>query len=355
MKTTSEPDIDFIWPKFKNDRERIKFFTQKYKDMPLADIFQHEYGVKIDYHEHVYMLPAEPKIGDRFKVFINSITKRDVIFDNINLKTDIVSAVNLWRYDFFKHFIPQEPVEVIVTSVDSRKIVVDPILPQFNSWISKYSKNQSYQRRVDEPHPITVRNLRLTNGGFIGDAVIEDVSNFIHEEYTIPTFIPGSQIVLNITDDFKQFEGKDVQAFVVNYNGKSTNNISLICSVKEYLKHIGNCELIKIFNEWCDETDKWKEFNEKTFEGTVTGIINSSKKTGVFIEITDLNITGLAAMPADELVAYKPHQKINVKITGFEENTYFNKEFNQIQHVAPYEIEDGSLVSCNLKPILVIA
>jgi ribosomal protein S1 len=203
---------------------------------------------------------------------------------------------------------------------------------------------------------VKVKNLQLTRGGFMGKAVIPNVSEFVGEEYLVDAFIPGSQIVLNITDDFEQFVGKEVYAFVLNYIPKPGNSgMSLICSVKEVLKYIGELNMISMFNEWCDETEVWKGILEKTYEGKVTGIINSSKKCGVFVEIPELNITGMVQTKPEELVGYKPHAAVGVKITGFEEELFYNAAANQMQHAEPYVIENGCLKKCSLKPILSFA
>ena len=54
-----------------------------------------------------------------------------------------------------------------------------------------------------------VKDLQWTKGGFTGKAVLPNVSDFVGEDYTVDVFIPGSQIVLNITDNFEQFIGKE--------------------------------------------------------------------------------------------------------------------------------------------------
>ena len=60
----------------------------------------------------------------------------------------------------------------------------------------------------------------------------------------------------------------------------------------------------------------------------------------------------MVKVPADELVNYKPGQDVAVRLISFDEETFYNKEVGQVQHVDPYVIEDGVLVKCNLKPIL---
>lgn len=184
--------------------------------------------------------------------------------------------------------------------------------------------------------------------------MIPSISNWVGEDYTIEAFIPGSQIVLNIADDFEEFVGKEVEAFVVNYIPKPgfDGKMSLICSAKEYIKYQGEKNMINAFKDWCEGNEEWKAFEETSYAGKVTGIINSSKKCGVFVEIPELKITGMVSCNPSELVNYKPKDEVRVRITGFDEEMYFNQQAQQMQHVDPYVIKDGALEKCNLKPIL---
>lgn len=353
---------EFVWPEFKTDRERIKAFSQKYRNMSIDEAFADAYGTQntIKYddrtNKRINTTPFEPRVGDLFDVSILSINKNNIVFDTLNLKTEIVSKVNLYKYDFFKKFVPTEPIKVMVSAIDKRKITVDPIVPLFDEWMCEYIGARETHKNILKPKIVKVKNLRLTRGGFMGDVSIKNVVDFIHEDYTVPAFIPGSQIVLNIAKNFEDYVGLDVDAFVINYmKNPITSEISLICSPKEYYKFLGDCNMIDMFNNWCEGNDYWNTVKESTFAGKVTGIINSSKKCGVFVEIPDLNITGLVTVTPDELVNYKPHTDINVKITGFDEETYYNPIVKQVQHVEPYIIEDNVLVKCNLKPVLSLA
>ena len=350
----NNPLADFVWPEYKNDKERIKLFSRKYKDVGIAEAFAQEYNQPISTNLSVYVneVPIEPRIGDVIDVHISSITKNLITFNTMSLKKDVTSKVNLYKYDFFKQYIPKEPVKALVTDVDKQRIVVDPIAPLIDRWLYNHIGDKLYQKNIANPKPIRVKNLQLTKGGFLGEAVISDVVDFIHEDYTIPAFIPGSQIVLNIAEDFESFIGQDVDAFVVSHLKKGNGEISVICSVKDYVRFQGECKMINMFNSWCDGTEYWKEVESTTWAGKVTGIINSAKKCGIFVEIPELSITGLIAAKPEELVGYKPHSDISVKILGFDEETFFNQTMKQVQHVEPYSIINGSLERCGLKPIL---
>lgn len=354
-KSNSE---SFVWPEFNDDKERIKAYSKKYKNMSIAEAFADAYGVKLEgVKESVNNVPRDLVKGDIISLEILNITKNRVDFDTLNYKAQIVTNANLWKYERFKHFIPKDPVKVKVVNVVKDKVTVDPFAPLVEEWMIPIIENPNIQKVLAGETPIKVKNLRLSNGGFIGDAVIPSVSEFVGEDYTIEAFIPGSQIVLNITDNFEQFVGKTVEAFVLNYMVKpgTTDKMSLICSVKELLKFRGEKEMMSMFNEWCGETDEWKRIAENIRDGRVTGIINSSKKCGVFVEIPELKITGMIGMNPEDLVNYKPHDSIRVKLTGFEEEKVYNPITKQMQHVDAYVVVDGILEKCNIKPVLSLA
>jgi hypothetical protein len=132
----------------------------------------------------------------------------------------------------------------------------------------------------------------------------------------------------------------------------NSNALSLVASAKELIKFRGECTLIEMFKSWCEESEAWTTTKETAFPGRVTGVINSSKKCGVFVEIPTLNMTGLVSVDPDKLVNYKTDSEVYVKITGFDEEKKYNSITKQMEHVDPYIIEDGCLVRCNIKPVL---
>ena len=352
--TKKQPDQDFVWPEFNSDKERIKYNTNKYKNLSITEAFNQAYGVKLKENLFADTTPQDLKVGDEAMVNITSINKDNMLLEVRNFKKTLSSKTNLWKYKKFKEFIPVGPVRMSVMSVTKDNVVVDPIAPLLVDYIDPRVKNPRMQCNISNPQPIIVKNLTLTKGGFMGKAVIPNVSEFVGEDYEMEAFIPGSQIVLNITDNFEKFNGATVQAFVVNYIKSPTNpnKMSLICSAKDYIKFIGECNMVNIFKEWCEESDKWKGVLNHTWKGKVTGVINTSKKCGVFVEIPELCITGMVETKPSELVNYKPHQDIDVKLVGFEEDTYYNHTMQQLQHADPYVIKDDILEKCNLKPVL---
>ena len=347
----------FVWPEFNSDSKRIKEYSKRYKNLSITEAFEVAYDFKVGpVKAIVNQTPGEIRVGDEMMLNILSITKNHVEFDAGNQKTPIVSSVNLHKYDRFKKFLPLEPVKALVMNVTRDRVTVDPIAPLVNSYLDPILANKNVQKVIGAPKSVRVKDLQLTKGGFTGKAVLPNVSDFVGEDYTVDVFIPGSQIVLNITDNFEQFVGKEVDAFIVNHMSKpGTNTLSLIASAKELIKFRGECKLIELFNSWCEESDLWNNFSAASVEGRVTGVINSSKKCGVFVEIPSLEMTGLVPVEPDQLVNYKADSIVNVKITGFDEEKKYNSITKQMEHVEPYVIEDGILVRCNIKPVLAFA
>lgn len=365
-KTYAQQAIDletFAWPEFTSDSKRIKAYSQRYKNLSIVEAFESCYNMQVGpVKEMVNYIPRELQVGEIIKTRILSIGKGTVTFDSANYKTSLQSAVNLHKYEKFKHFLPMDELDCVVTRVDKEKAVLDPIAPMVESWMKPILTDPTIQKVIPTGEAkigttIIVKDLQLTKGGFMGKAVVPTASEFVGEDYTIDAFIPGSQIVLNITDNFEQFNGKAVEAFVVNYIPKpgTKSGMSLICSRKEVIKFAGECNMIQIFNSWCDETELWKKVSNTAYDGKVTGVINTSKKCGVFVEIPELSITGMVTTKPEELVNYKPHSDVKVKLTGFDEEMFYNQDVGQRQHVLPYEIENGVLKKCNLKPILQFA
>lgn len=349
---SSVPGDQFQWPEFADDKTRIKNYSNRFRNKSVVEAFQEVYGVDLTgASDKANETPREYRIGDIIKTRLSNVTKDTVDFADVNYKGTVLCSSNIYKYRKLRGGSP-EMIDAVVTDVKKDRITLDPIKPMTEEWINDTVSNPVLQNVLGDPRTIKVKNLQLTAGGFTGKAVIPSTTGFVGEDYTVDAFIPGSQIVLNITDDFEQFIGKDVDAFALNYIQKG-DGMSLICSRKAYLTFLGHEQLIEMFNRWCEDSPKWEKYSKAVHGGVVTGVINSSKKCGVFVEVPDLNITGMVKVAPEELVNYKPGLDVAVRLSSFDEETYYNKEVGQVQHVDPYVIEDGVLMKCNLKPILV--
>lgn len=345
--------LDFEWPEFTKERDRIHANTERNKDKPIPEIF----GVKVAVNKvSSYDTLRELKVGDFIDVVVQNITDDNVVFETVTTKQIVQSSVNLKKYLKLRFMTPFE-AKAVVTKADRETAYIDILKPIYEKWLTNTLEEPTNQRSMSDPKIVRVNNLQLTRGGFVGQAVIPAVSEYVGQDYTVDAFIPGSQIVLNIEDNFEKWNGQSVDTFVTNYMSKpgKKNEMSLVCSRKEVLKFIGDKNIMNMFNNYCEDNAVRKEQNNTVYDGVVTGIINSSKKCGVFVEVPVLSITGMVEMDADQLVNYKPQDKLKVKIGGFEENTYYDNISGQVRHDAPYEIENDVLKECNIKPILKLA
>lgn len=360
IKRKYDQDIfsDDVFSKYKNDRERIRDNTHKYANMSIAEAFADVYNLdlKPETYEMSDIVPVDLKLGQLVDVKISNIGKDGVLFDSGSYKTNFTTRNNLYRYSKFRNFLPVGEIQARVVEVKNDTTMIDLFGLMVESFVVPLAKEPWRQYKLKDYKPITVKNLKLVRGGFIGEAVIPNISDWVGEDYTIEAFIPGSQIVLNTTDDFEQFIGQTVEAFITAYTQKPRGNgMSLICSVKNLIKHRGNLRLKDIYDLWCDDGEEWKQFQDNRYEGIVTGVINSSQKCGVFVEVPELEITGMVNVPADELTMYHPGDRQMVGLVDFDEKMVYNDTFGQMQHGAAFEIEDGALKEVNVKPVLKFA
>lgn len=358
-----EKNKSFEWPEYRTERERIRAYSNKFKNSTIAEAFSGVYKFPITDATKCTGndTPKELNIGDEVFARIIHIDKNRVEFDNALFKSTVTSNNNLYKYEKLRNYLPTFDVKVRVTNKTKDRITVDVMQPMIDDFVIPRATKPWIQKDIENPQPILVKDLQLTQGGFLGKAVIPNVSDFIGQPYEVDAFIPGSQIVLNIASDFESFVGKSVYTFILNHTQKpGSNKMSLVCSAKEFIKTCGEINMIYMFKQWTEDNDEWKRFNETKYDGIITGTINNSKrfgdnivrKCGVFVEIPTLSITGMVNVDPSEIGNYKSGQAVNVKINGFEETMRYNPAAQQMQHVEPYVIEDGKIKRCNLKPIL---
>lgn len=340
--------LDFEWPEIVSDKERIKYNTKKYADVSISEAFGGAY------REDEPEVPLTLRYGDVIDVKIASIEKGEVKFQGLIAKETVICKNNLAKYAKLRHYLPLDPIKARVISADRKQVCVDVLLPMLDQWIVGTMEDVDKQRNMANPQVVMVHDLQLTRGGYMGKINVPTIEEFVGEPYYVDAFIPGSQIVLNIENDFERWVGKDVMAFVTGYSPKPNmpTKMSVICSPKAYLTFLGDMTLVDMFSHYCSIDDEWKAASEVIYDGVVTGILNSTRKCGAFVEITSMNLTGMADVAPEELVNYQPGQEVKVKISGFDDMTYFDSDSGQRKHMEPYEIENGVLKSCILKPTL---
>lgn len=351
--TKEESDALLASP-FKTDRDRIKFYSQKYRSKDITEAFEDVYGIKLQ--KLATLAPiANVNINDIVKLKVNGVTKEGAILDTTNLKYDVKFAVDLWKMPSMQNAEFPKDLEVMVIAKDKNTITVDPLAATYKTFLDFYDKEGlASQYNIERPATVKIKNLKLTPGGYVGNLVVPILSKLTGKDTTVKAFIPGSQIVQNIESDFDKWIGKDVEAFVTTVIKKEDmrpgSDISLICSRKNLINHYGNMNTIQIFKDYTENNDAWKKVQNTTYTGIVTGVVNTSKKCGVFVEVPELNITRIISKPANELVNFKKGSTVKVKLTSFEEPTTMGPLGKPV-HLMPYVIEDNVIKSVDVKPV----
>lgn len=347
-----QSSLDIEWPEFKTEKERIRAYSKRYANTSISEAMC---GIKEE-TINIPQLPVTPVVNGIYKA---RITKHGnyVSVHGLSAKEQVICRNNLKRYTNME--MTDREIDVKVVAIDKLRqtITIDVLQPLFENWINSIMEDKTIQYNVKAPKVVSVSNLRLGNGGFIGKAEIQAISEFIGEPYYVDAFIPGSQIVLNIENDFNRWNGATVDTFVAGYTTRpdSVNQMSLICSRKALLNFSGNLTKIELYGDYCLQGKKWKAFTKSSFVGTVTGVINSSKKCGVFVELPLFNITGMINMEPERLVEFKAGDEVSVRITDFEQMLEYDPSTGNMVHQEPYKIENGCLKSCILKPVLELA
>lgn len=338
---------------FKNERERIKIFSEQFKDLTIVEAFARNYKEAAKLNKDLgNELPLAVAVGSLLNLRFNSISKAGVVFDAGVHKESFITRNNLARFDKLTNHTPKEPVQCRVVEIGKNDVIVDVFGPMMDEFILPRANEPWTQNLIQNYVPVKVKNLKLVRGGYIGQAVIPNVSEFVGEEFVIPAFVPGSQIVQNTTDNFEQFEGQDIETFITSYSATPHRGLSLVCSAKNLIKHRGNLRLKELHAQWCEQEEAWKKLSETVYAGKVTGVINSSKKCGAFVEIPELEITGMIQLKPEELVNFPAGQQIKVKLTNFDEDMFYNAAAGQYQHLPAFEIERGAIKRINIKPVL---
>ena len=352
---------NFAFPQFKNEKDRMKQTRQKYENTPLGQAMADFHGIKSDIVEINPEIgnttPSEVRLGQLVDLGIRNVDKKDgVVFDSGVYKENFITRNNLGAYKKFQDFTYNGTIKGRVIEKTKDRAVVDIFTPMIEEFILPRASRPWIQNQIHDQVPVIVKNLRLMSHGYIGDAVIPNISEWLGAEYTIPCFIPGSQIELNTTENFEEWIGKDVPTHITSYSLNARPGAApLVCSRKAHIRHQGNLNLKALFSWWCDDDEKWADFIKHPYAGQVTGVINSSKKCGIFVEIPLLNVTGMIPMDADRLVEYPAGKWIDVRFKTFEEETEFNSDVQQVQRKQPFVIEEGAIKEVNVKPIFEIA
>ena len=331
---------------FKNDKERIRYMKDNYGHLSLAEQFAVFYGEEVSNtvkKNKRINNPVNIEIGSSYKGIVTEISKNGIVFDVAGVKEEVISKENFSDcMDAVQNYLLNHENELLFTVTEKKdnKYYVSVLEGYYRSW------QKQIEKAIEQRAAINVHIDSLVRGGYMCHTDIWPISELTGKTYTSAVFIPGSNIVLNIENDFERWLGKDVQAVPQKFTkfrsfGRPTEN-SLMASRKMVLKILGMKNMYEIYTRAKLGERPDVKYVPEVFTGKVTGIINSNKKTGIFIEIEDKYITGL--MPVDEanLLNYKPGDTVQVYI----------QEFECIEGREPFFIDRKNIIkACNLRPV----
>lgn len=348
-----------IFGGFKNDRERIKYMKKAYGDMSIAKSFAVFYGEDISQEtknsSNVNNITTI-ELGQVYIGEVESFNKTSITFTIPGVKEELYSNENFTTcYDAINAYLATHDNKLAfeVREKKDNKYYVSVIHGYYKIWSNKIMKY------IERGNSINVHIDELVKGGYICHTSIEELNTLTGRNYTHSVFIPGSHIVLNIERDFEKWIGQDVnivpQKFVdfqtIGYGANKLIEKSLVGSRKLVLQKEGVKNLYDIYNDTMIKNklaEKHENVNVEpvVFNGIVTGIINSSKKTGAFVELDGKYITGLVPVDSMDIFKYKPGDLIKVSI----------QEFEVQEGKEPFVIaKNGTIIKCNTRPVFKLA
>jgi len=342
-----------------NDKERIKYTSRAYAHMSLAKAMAVYYGKEIDNevkNSPIVNNVINIELGKVYVGEVEKFNKTSITFNIPGVKEELYCNENFTSCaDSINNYLALHDNKMAfeVREKKDNKYYVSVIHGYYKLWALKINK------MIEKMQPINVHIDELVKGGYICHTEIEELNTLTGRNYTHSVFIPGSHIVLNIEHDFEKWIGQNVemipQKFVdfrtVGYGPNKLIEKSLVGSRKLVLQNIGYKNLYDMYNEVqlknkLASSDKNVNIEQVIYNGIVTGIINSSKKTGAFVEIEGKYITGLMPTDSFDILNYKPGDHIRIKI----------KEFEVQEGKEPFIInKKGNIVKCNTRPVFELA
>jgi ribosomal protein S1 len=314
-------DFEDVFSGFTSERERLAYMKKAYKNMSIAESFAKFYGIELNGTSNKEVNNVTTiECGQCYWGTVNSISKNGITFLIPGVKEELVSKENFSDcMDHVQNYLLNHDNKLRFEVREKKHGVyyVSVINGYYKLWV------ENVERMAKKFEPIDVHIDSLTKGGYLCHTVITTLKELTGKDFTSSVFIPGSNIVLNIERDFERWIGEDIQIIpqkIVKFKqtGDGVEN-SLIGSRKLLLQQIGNQNLYNIFNRAkLLALNANSSANKEVFDGTVTGIINSNKKTGIFVELNGLYITGLMPIDSSELLDFKPGDQIKVKVKEFE-------------------------------------
>ena len=354
---TASDTFDILNEPFKNERERIKYMTKAYSNMSIAKAFSIYYDLdlpnEVKSNRNINTINSI-EVGKIYTGVVTNIDKTGIEFDVPGVKETVVCRESFATcLESVNDYLLTHDNKLMfeVRKHENSEYIVSVLNAYYKSWVNMINK------AIEREDGIQVHIDGLVKGGYVCHTDITPLCQLTGKTYTSSVFIPGSHIVLNIEHNFEKWIGQDVtivpQKFVEFYKDMRTGLIenSLVGSRKRVLQIMGVHNMYKIYEDIESRKKLAKlagqeDFIPEMYQGTVTGIINSNKKTGIFVELDGLYITGLMPIDQSELLDYKPGDNVNV----------FIKEFEVQEGKEPFIVNKRKqIVKCNVRPVFSIA
>lgn len=342
-----------IFAGFKNDRDRLKYMKKAYGKMGIAKSFAIFYGMELspELKQNQVINKVTPiNIGETYLGEVYEFTKQSMTFTLPGVKEELICKENFADCkDAIYNYLLNHDNKLLfeVREKKDNKYYVSVINAYYNLWLNNINKAIQNETTINVHIDDLVINA-FGKGGYVCHTDIEPLNALTGRNYTHSVFIPGSHIVLNIERDFNRWIGETVsiipQKMVEFYKNIRTGEVenSVVGSRKRVLQIKGMQNMYEIYQKFLLSQKEDAKVTLDPFVGTVTGIINSDKKTGIFVELNDLFITGLAQIDAVDLVDYKPGDQVTVRI----------KEFEIQEGKEPFVMnKKNKLVRCHIRPV----
>lgn len=348
LYTAKELDNENQFPMFSNEKARLRYMRDNYSKFDIVKAFSFYYkediGKKIDSERFDNCKVVTLELGKIVTAQIKSWNDDGTIeFYIPGVKEEIVTNERFSHDNkhFYKYCMDHEgQLSIEVREFKRGRWIVSVMNAYYRLW------KQSIEHAIKREDGVQMHINSLTRGGYLCSTPIWTLQTLTGEEYTATCFIPGSQIIMSIESDFDKWVGQDVIAVPQKFgtfrkaSGAPIED-SIVCSRKRCLQKVGVQNLYVIYNS--------HKLNEKlstsdsvhVYKATVTGVINSNKKTGVFVELNDKYVTGMLNVSEDSLIDYVPGMELNVKI----------KEFDTAEGQEPFVIKNDRIIKCNTKPV----
>lgn len=345
---TAKDIADESFGGFMNDQERIRYISQNYGKMSIAKALGIYYNLDVSQETKTSKTInniQEIEIGQVYNGIVNDFVDGKLMISVPGIKEEIICKENFKNCaDAIQNYLLTHDNKILFEVRDCKngKANVSVINAYYRLWVVNIEKSIKHEQCI----PVHIDSL--VRGGYICHTDITTLVELTGRKYTHSVFIPGSHIVLNVERNFERWLGKDVmivpQKFVEfqrNVRAGVVEN-SLVGSRKRILQIEGMNNMTDMYNRWLLGQSDNATYTSDTYVGTVTGIINSNNKTGIFVELDDKYITGLMPVESIDLLDYKPGDKVNVRIDTFEVQD--GKE--------PFVLnKKGKVVKCNTRPV----